>query len=788
MTFEIGLVLAILAAALILLVTEVLRMDLVALLVLTTLALTGLVSAADSLAGFSNPAVITIWAMFILSAGLTRTGVAEVIGSTILGWAGKGEARMIAVIMLTSAILSAFMNNIGVAALMLPAVVSVSRRTVTPPSRLLMPLAFGTLLGGLTTLIGTPPNLLVSEALREHGLQPFSMFDYSPVGVAVLVAGVMGVALGGRFLLPKRDPGREASTGRGFELARSYRLDERAAVVRLPAGSSLSGRTLGESRFGSATGLNVYAIQRGGTLLPAPGPDAVLREGDGLLVEGKLDRFEELRGWRRIVVLDEEAGVDSVVSAQVGLLELRVEPGAEIAGRTLRQVAFRSRYGAIVLALRHGSALAHRGLTTIPLEAGDRLLVHGRHEDLAQLAESPDFQASSGISEAELSESYELRSYMFTARIPEGSSLVGRSLSGSRIGNALGVGVLGLRREGRTLLLPGPDERVQAEDVLCVRGTRGDIEVFRGLQALEIESEMPPRLQEVESRAVATIEAMLSPRTTLAGKTPAELHFRERYGLRILAVLRQGQVHRSDLQDFELQFGDALLLIGPREKLRLLRRDTDFLVMTEEIAPAPAPERRKAPIAVLIMAAVVTPVILGWVPIAISAVAGAAAMVLVGCITMEDAYRAIEWRAVFLIAGMLPLGTALQETGAAALVAEGVVGAVGPLGPWAVVLALYLVTATATCIIPTAALVVLMAPIALTASASMGLSPYAVMMAIAMAASASFTSPVSHPANVLVMGPGGYRFADYVKLGVPLTLLVLAVVMIVLPFVWPLRG
>jgi len=784
LTVEIGLVLGILAAALILLITEVIRMDLVALLVLATLALTGLVTPTDSLAGFSNPAVITIWAMFILSAGLTRTGVAEVLGSTILRWVGRGEVRMIVVIMLTSGVLSAFMNNIGVAALMLPVVITVGRQTNTSPSRLLMPLAFGSLLGGLTTLIGTPPNLLVSEALREHGLKPFSMFDYTPVGGVVMVVGVAAVALVGRFLLPKRDPGLEASSGGASDLAREYRLDERAAVVRLPVGSPLDGRTLGDSRFGSATQLNVYAIQRSGKLLPAPGPATVLRERDGLLVEGLLDRFEELRSWRRIVVSEDDASVDSVVSADVSLSELQVAPGADVVGQTLQQIDFRVRFGAIVLAIRRDTSLTHRDLTSSPLQVGDRLLIQGHRDAVRRLTESSDFEAMPEVTDEVLAESYDLQSRIFSASIPADSSLVGRGIVESRIGSALGVGVLGLRRGEATHLLPGTDERLEAGDVLFVRGTREDLEIFRGLQGLRIESETPTQLQALESEDSGLTEVVLSPRTSLASKSPAELQFRARYGLRILAVLRRGEIRRSGLQDLELQFGDALLLLGPREKLRLLARDPDFLVMTGEIAPAA--ERRKAPVAVLIMAAVVTPAIFGWVPIAISAVAGAAVMILVGCIAMDEAYRAIEWRAVFLIAGMLPLGTALQETGAASLVAEGVVNAVGPMGPWAVVAALYLVTAAATSIIPTAALVVLMAPIALTTCESTGLSPYAVMMAIAMAASASFTSPVSHPANVLVMGPGGYRFVDYVKLGVPLTLLVMAVVLIVLPLFWPL--
>ena len=217
---------------------------------------------------------------------------------------------------------------------------------------------------------------------------------------------------------------------------------------------------------------------------------------------------------------------------------------------------------------------------------------------------------------------------------------------------------------------------------------------------------------------------------------------------------------------------------------RAILREPDFLVLTE--AAQEAPREEKAKLALTIMAAVLIPVIMDWVPIYIAVVIGAAFMVLTRCLTMEEAYRYIEWKAVFLIAGMLPLGTALDNTGAARLLAEGVVGTLGPFGPYAVLFGLLAITFIATSIIPTAALVVLMVPIALKTATSLGISPYALMMGIAMAASSSFTSPISHPANVLVMGPGGYRFIDYIKVGVPLTLVILIVLMIVLPIFWPL--
>jgi di/tricarboxylate transporter len=264
------------------------------------------------------------------------------------------------------------------------------------------------------------------------------------------------------------------------------------------------------------------------------------------------------------------------------------------------------------------------------------------------------------------------------------------------------------------------------------------------------------------------------------------MNFREKYGLNVLAIWRKGRAYRSDLRNMALQLGDALLLYGPWKKLVVLGQEPDFLVLTEIAQEAPKEEKSK--LALSIMAAVLLPVMIGWVPIYIAVVIGAAFMVLTKCLTMEEAYRYIEWKAVFLIAGMLPLGTALDQSGAARLLAESVVGALGPLGPYGVLFGLLFITFAATSIIPTAALVVLMVPIALKTAASLGISPHALMMGIAMAASSSFTSPISHPANVLVMGPGGYRFADYLKVGIPLTIIVLLVLMVILPILWPLTA
>lgn len=783
MTFQIALVLGILISAVILFVTERIRVDLVALLVLGSLALTGLVTPVEALSGFSNPAVVTVWAVFILSGGLSRTGVANMVGRQVLRLAGSDEIRLTVVIMLTAGVLSAFMNNVGVVALLLPVVMDIARRTERPPSKLLMPLAFGSLLGGLNTLIGTPSNILISDALRDYGLRPFQMFDYTPVGVAITLVGVAFMALVGRHLLPARDMAKELSSAQ-MDLGKFYELSERMFVVRMPDDSVLAGRSLAESRLGSALGLNVIAILRDGQTELSPDPGTLLYPGDRLLVEGRPDELDELRGRRHLVIENDSPAVQKLISDEIKVGEVELSSRSLFVGHTLRQLDFRHRFGINVLAIQRNGVPRRTNVKSMVLQPGDILLVHGPCEQLEALQNVPDFHGFRPVSVAEVAESYRLHERLIALRVAPESMLAGRTLAESRLGDAFGLTVLSIARDGAIHLIPDTKEELRAGDLLLVKGKPESMLALRGLQNLVIDPEIPPDLGELESERVGMVEVVLSPHTNLAGQTPRQLHFREKYGLSVLAIWRGGQAYRSNLRDMTLRFGDAMLLYGPREKLNMLSREPDFLVLTEVSEESLKPG--KAPLATLIMAAVLLPVILGWLPIAIATVVGGALMVLVGCLTMEEAYRVIEWKAVFLIAGMLPLGFAMERTGAARFLAEGVVNTVGGLGPLAVVTSLFVLAAVASQVMPNPAVVVLLAPIALNTAGDMGMSPYALMMTVALSASASFLSPVAHPTNVLITGPGGYRFTDYIKVGLPLTLVVLGVTLLVLPIFWPL--
>ena len=784
MTIQIGLVFFILIASLVLFVSEKIRMDLIALTVLGTLVLTGLVTPPEAVAGFSNPAVIAVWAMFILSDGLTRTGIANVIGHTVLQLAGQKEGRMIVVIMLTAGLLSAFMNNIGVAALMLPVVIDVARRTDIPASRLLMPLAYGSLLGGLTTMIGTPPNLLISGSLEAAGHTTFGLFDFTPIGGVVLIVGTVFIALVGRHMLPHKKPEEELQRRSQRNLRTQYGLQSRAFEMRVPAESILVGKTLGQSRIGGATGLIVLALGRGGATESMPSRQTVLQGGDKLLIQGRLDRFREFQRWSELVIEREAPVLQGLMAGQIKLIEVAVEENSPLVAELLHHSEFRERYGANVLAIRRGGLVRRVNLANVPLRSGDVLLLQATPDTVEELERSPEFSDCREVEEKELSEVYRLQERIFVVRVPRESQLAGDTLMRNRLGDAFDFRLLALFREGELKIMPEPDQSLKGGDLLLIQGREEDLDVLRGLQELEVQSGAQPNLNAFESDRLSLLEATLDPRSSLAGQPLSEFSFREKYGLELVAVWRKGEAIRSNLDQLLLQLGDALLLLGPRQRLAVLERDPEFLVLTP--VTHRAVDTAKAPLAGGIMLLVVLSVLSGWLPIYIAAVIGATLMILTGCLSMEEAYRAIEWRAIFLIAGMLPLGTAMEQTGAAELLAEQTMSVLGPLGPWWVIGGLYLITAAGTMIIPTAALVVLMSPIVLSATADLNIAPQTAMMAVAMAASASFTSPISHPANILVMGPGGYRFSDYLKVGLPLTAVVFVTVMLLLPIFWPL--
>lgn len=785
MTPDIILVLLILGCALILFVTEIIPMDVVSLLVLGTLAATGLVSPNQAISGFGNAAVITVWAMFILSEGMARTGIASLLGRQVMNIAGTREATLVVVVMLTSGGLSFFMSNIGVAALMLPVVMNICRRAEVSPSRILMPMAFGTLLGGLTTLFGTPPNLLISASLEEYGYEPFGLFDYLPVGAGAVIVGIIFTALFGRRLLPAQTRGAKSAPKSQRNLRAHYGLQRGLFGIKIPNQTHLVGKTLAESRINTAAGMMVIALERDNQIETLPPRTRRLNAGDKLLVQGRTDRFNQLRRLSALAIERESAVLQEMISTRTRLAEVTISNDSYLVKQTIGSADIRRRLGVEVRAIRRKDKIRRRNLTRTPLRAGDRILLQGRPEDIDALSGFADFAKISDTTDDALSKDYELHDHTFVVRVPQESGLAETTLADTSLTSAFDFRVLTIFRDGELHIMPNPSDTIHDGDLLLLQGRPDDLNELRGLQELEIDDTIPPNLNVFEADRLATVEVTLAPRSKLVGQSVADINFRERSGLELGAIWRAGRVIRDELRRETLQFGDALLLIGPHQKLALLSEEPDLLVMTPIIVTET--DTKRAPLAVLIMFGVVLSVVTGWLPIAIASILGATLMILTGCLNMEQAYRAIDWRAVFLIAGMLPLGIAMQASGTAEYLANTAMQLLGAGGPWIIIAGLYLVTAAATMVVPTAALVVLMAPIVISTCNDLGIAPQTAMMAVAMAASASFTSPISHPANILIMGPGGYRFSDYIKLGGPLTLIVFVAVMILLPIFWPLR-
>lgn len=780
MTPEIAAVLAILIGSLVLFITEKLSMDVVALLVLGLLAVTGLVTLEESLAGFSNPAVVTIWAMFILSAGLTATGVADFLGRKVLALAGTGEVRMILVIMFTAGVLSAFMNNIGVAALMLPVVMDIARRTDTAPSRLLMPMAYASLLGGLTTMVGTPPNLVASGILREAGYEAFRLFEFAPIGVPALCFGALFMVLVGRHFLPSEMPEAMKAPTHSGKLRFSYDLEERRFRLRVAADSPLHGLPLKDGGLGRLLGLTVLAIERDGRCLTHIDGETPVRSGDLLDVQGSLEDFRELRRWQAFEMARGREIYEVLSREKVAVVHATLSPESSLAGLTIGESDFRRRFHLHILGIRRAGRIVRDSLADIRLKGGEQLLLQGRREAALALEEHPEFDALEWIAEEELPDLVSPSDALVELIIPEDSQWVGKTIASSGFHERMDLRIIGIARKDRPIYFPDAGEVLRRGDQLLAIGPPEAVERLQTIQGLAFVDGHETR-QQTDHGSNGLAEVTLSPSSELVGRSLRDLDFRRRYGMVVLAVWRRGQSFRSHLPRIRLELGDCLLVYGPRDKAEGLADDSDFIVLTKAFSKETARQGpARAWISGGLMVAFAITVLMGFLPIPVAAITAAGLMVALRCLSMEDAYRAIEWKSVFLIAGMIPLGTAMQTSGAASWLAEGVTAVASPFGLWGILIALYLLTSIATTIVPTTALVLIMGPIAIEASLAQDIDPKLLVMTIAMAASASFTSPISHPANVLVMGPGGYRFVDFVRVGI---LLALVVMITVLPLI-----
>ncbi|CAA9258654.1 MAG: hypothetical protein AVDCRST_MAG26-2231 [uncultured Chloroflexia bacterium] len=591
MTPEVLLVFALLGGAAILFATEKVRPDIVAMGVLVSLVLTGLVKSDDAFSAFSNTAVIALGSVFVISEGLAQTGFAAMLARRILAFAGESERRLVLLVMLAGAGLSSFMHNTGTAAIFLPAVLTLAHQTGRSPSRLLFPLSIAILGGGSMTLIGTAPNILVSEAMRSRGEPGFGFFGFAPVAAPILFALIVVTVLFYDRLLPER----QGRTG----LIESYKLRDYMTELRVCSDSQLVGKKVEE--FTRA-------------------------------VNGELRLVSLIRGDQRIFA-----------------------PAA-----------------------------------TLPLRQDDLLLVRGRIDELHDISEKLRL-----ITEPEFSLSAEMAN----------------------------------------------DEELQMAEVT------------------------------------------LSRRSPLAGQTLRSARVQEQFGLIVLAIWRQGAVMARRLRDVPLRFGDILLVQGPGHALERVQEERDLVLVGEVRASEARP--RKLPLALLILAGVVALTILNLVPSTVALFLGAGAMVVTGCVTMDRAYEVIDWRTLFIVAGMLPLGKVMEETGTAGLIAGTMLGAVGNAAPVWLLGGVFLVTMLLSQVVSNDVSTLLVAPLAFTLAGTAGYSPLPFLMTVAIAAGIAFITPMSHGPNLLIMGPGNYRFRDFTLVGVPITLIVGAITLLVVPLVFP---
>ena len=591
MTWEIAFVLGLTIVAVVLFVTEKFSTDVVAVLVMVVLLVSGILTPAEGFNGFANPATVTVGAMFVISAGLFRAGAVNFLGRGLRRLARRSSTLMVLVMMLGVGSLSSFLNNTATVAIMIPVIMVVAQRVNTSPSKLLMPLAFASLLGGMCTVLGTSTNILAISMAETAGVDPFSMFEFSRLGIIFFAVGVVYMMTVGRKMMPEH-----RTSG---DLTRSFGLGDYLTELQLHEKSQLVGESLESAPLLEEFDIEVLQIIRGKDLL-RPTPKTVLREHDLLRVKGDVSTINELK------------------------------------------------------------------------------------------------------------------------------------------------------------------ERAEASLGMQIKWQDSDL----------------------ESKDTKLVEAVVGPSSPLAGRSLVESNPRKNYGVSVLAIRHHGALMRGELQNIKLMSGDTLLIEVPNSRIPYLIQQRVFLVASK--AGIPQFDLPKAAKGVAIVVSVITSAALGWLSIASAAAAGALLIVLSKCISMEEAYAAIEWNVLFLLAGMLALSIAMEKTGTSAMLAGGIVDVFGAMGPRALVAAFFGATMLLTSVMSNQATVALLIPVAITTAYSIDANPRTFIFAVMFAASSSFMTPVGYQTNTMIYGPGQYTFNDFLRVGTPLSLIFWVLGTLLIPWFWPL--
>ena len=382
----------------------------------------------------------------------------------------------------------------------------------------------------------------------------------------------------------------------------------------------------------------------------------------------------------------------------------------------------------------------------------------------------------------ELTAAFELGEYITELRVMADSPLIGKTVMESNLGTEHDVTILKMLDEDRKIWAPYR-QRLREGSVLLVRGRIQELMALKEATKLELNAEFKLRDESLQDEEMLLVQALIAPQSQLIGRTLKNIFFRHRYNSLVLAIHRRGALLRDKLNAVRLELGDALLVMTPKREIEALRADSDFIVLGE--VQEPSLHRRKVPVALAIVAGVVGLAAMGIMPILVSAILGCVAMVLSRCISLEEAYKAVDWKVIFLLAGILPLGIAMEKTGAANWLASNALDLAGGLGPVAVLAALYLLTATLTELMSNNATAVLLAPVAIATATQLGIDPKPLLMAVTFAASTSFATPIGYQTNAMVYNVGGYKYTDFLKVGVPLNLIFWVLATIFIPVFWP---
>lgn len=748
--------------------TERFSYDLSALFGLVVLVCLGYVSATEAFDGFSSDAVILMAATFFITGAIRRTGVAERLARFMVRLSGGSERRNIGVVTVIAALLSSVMNNVAATALLLPAVSGVAQRSRISPSKLFIPLSFAVLLGGTLTLIGTSSNMIASEILQSRGYQPLLFFEFTPMGFLLTVAGIIFlVFFSGRLLPGER---KDSLTAMDKELFELYRMNERLFAMTIPSESSLDGKSLKELRFGKVIGAEVLAIRRGGKLIMGPGANDVVHGGDKLFVRG---RIEELHALLRLQGAKVKPFSSKLPGSEeeVGLLGGRVRITKKITSRvrTLGEVNLRAEFRVHAVAIERGDERIYENIARVPLQEGDFVVVIGGSEPIEALKNHPALEGVEIFSIESL-----IDERVFYLHLPEKTNLGGVRIRDSRFGELVNLVVIGLVRNNSVMLAVSGDEVIGGGDTLIVVGHAADAALLAELSMCTIDSD--PGSFEFESPETGLMEVVLSPRSKLISKTVEQLQFADKYGFRVLAIWRDGLPIRARFAQLPFRFGDALLLHGPRNKMHMFSRNTDFVTLRAFPDQSERADRARWAIASLIIMVILSA--FGFLPAHVAAVVGAFVAVLSGSITMEEGYREVDWRAVLLVSCLLPFGKVFSQLGFPDQMAQWITYLDGSHGVLLISLFLILLSSIMSQLLDSTITVVILVPLAIEVALKNQLPVHFFALQVAFGASIAFLAPFSHRAHLLVMGPGGYRGKDFWAVGGLLTVVSVVVLIV----------